>query len=73
MLPAFLESVHRFEIASVGVLIFFSKIIDIITDPIVGWLNDKNFFSRKIYLILGGIFCGVALSQIFLKENIEEV
>ena len=70
MLPAFLEEVHRFEIASVGVLIFFSKIIDIITDPIVGWLNDKNFFSRKIYLILGGIFCGVALSQIFLKENI---
>ena len=29
-----------------------------------------RIFSRKIYLILGGIFCGVALSQIFLKENI---
>ena len=54
------------------IFIFLSKLIDITTDPIVGWLNDKNFFSRKIYLILGGILSGVALTQLFLKEDIDQ-
>ena len=37
-----------------------------------GWLNDKNFVSRKIYLILGGLLSGVALTQLFLKEDIDQ-
>ena len=72
MLPAFFAEVHSFEISVIGIFIFLSKLIDITTDPIVGWLNDKNFFSRKIYLILGGILSGVALTQLFLKEDIDQ-
>ena len=72
MLPAFFAEVHGFEIAVIGIFIFLSKLIDITTDPLVGWLNDKNFFSRKVYLILGGILSGVALTQLFLKEDIDQ-
>ena len=72
MLPAFFAEVHGFEISVIGIFIFLSKVIDITTDPLVGWLNDKNFFSRKIYLILGGILSGVALTQLFLKEDIDQ-
>ena len=72
MLPAFFAEVHGFEISVIGIFIFLSKLIDIGTDPLVGWLNDKNFFSRKIYLILGGILSGVALTQLFLKEDIDQ-
>ncbi len=72
MLPAFFAEVHSFEISVIGIFIFLSKLIDITTDPLVGWLNDKNFFSRKIYLILGGILSGVALTQLFLKEDIDQ-
>ena len=72
MLPAFFAEVHGFEISVIGIFIFLSKLIDITTDPLVGWLNDKNFFSRKIYLILGGILSGVALTQLFLTENIDQ-
>ena len=72
MLPAFFAEVHGFEISVIGIFIFLSKLIDITTDPLVGWLNDKNFFSRKIYLILGGILSGVALTQLFLKEDIDQ-
>ncbi len=72
MLPAFFAEVHGFEIAVIGIFIFLSKLIDITTDPLVGWLNDKNFFSRKIYLILGGILSGVALTQLFLTEDIDQ-
>jgi Na+/melibiose symporter-like transporter len=72
MLPAFFAEAHGFEISVIGIFIFLSKLIDITTDPLVGWLNDKNFFSRKIYLILGGILSGVALTQLFLKEDIDQ-
>ncbi len=72
MLPAFFTEVHGFEISVIGILIFLSKLIDIITDPLVGWLNDKNFFPRKAYLLIGGILSGLALTQLFLKQDIDQ-
>ena len=72
MLPAFFAEVHGFEISVIGIIIFLSKLIDIITDPLVGWLNDKNFFPRKAYLLIGGILSGLALTQLFLKQEIDQ-
>ena len=72
MLPAFFAEVHGFEISLIGIIIFLSKLIDIITDPLVGWLNDKNFFPRKAYLLIGGILSGLALTQLFLKQDIDQ-
>ena len=72
MLPAFFADVHGFEISVIGIIIFLSKLIDIITDPLVGWLNDKNFFPRKAYLLIGGILSGLALTQLFLKQDIDQ-
>ena len=72
MLPAFFAEVHGFEISVIGIIIFLSKLIDIITDPLVGWLNDKNFFPRKAYLLIGGILSGLALTQLFLKQDIDQ-
>ncbi len=72
MLPAFFAEVHGFEIAVIGILIFLSKLIDVFTDPLVGWLNDKNFFPRKVYLLIGGILSGLALTQLFLKQDIDQ-
>ena len=72
MLPAFFAEIHGFEISVIGILIFLSKLIDVITDPIVGWLNDKNFFPRKVYLLIGGILSGLALTQLFLKQDIDQ-
>ena len=72
MLPAFFTEVHGFEISVIGIIIFLSKLIDIITDPLMGWLNDKNFFPRKAYLLIGGILSGLALTQLFLKQDIDQ-
>ena len=38
----------------------------------MGWLNDKNFFPRKTYLLIGGILSGLALTQLFLKQDIDQ-
>ncbi|MAI29083.1 MAG: hypothetical protein CMP38_02625 [Rickettsiales bacterium] len=72
MLPAFFAEVHGFKISVIGILIFLSKIVDIITDPLMGWLNDKNFFPRKVYLLIGGILSGLALTQLFLKQDVDQ-
>ena len=72
MLPAFFAEVHGFEISVIGILIFLAKLIDVITDPLIGWLNDKNLFPRKAYLVIGGILSGLALTQLFLKQDIDQ-
>ena len=72
MLPAFFAEVHGFEISVIGIFIFLSKLIDVFTDPLVGWLNDKNFFLEKFIYLLGGILSGLALTQLFLKEDIDQ-
>tara|TARA_A100001011_G_scaffold239537_1_gene247527 strand:- start:1639 stop:2745 length:1107 start_codon:yes stop_codon:yes gene_type:complete len=38
----------------------------------MGWLNDKNFFPRKVYLLIGGILSGLALTQLFLKQDVDQ-
>ena len=72
MLPAFFAEVHGFEISVIGIIIFLSKLIDIITDPLLVWVNDKNFFPSKAYLLIGGILSGLALTQLFLKQDIDQ-
>ena len=72
MLPAFFAEVHGFEISVIGIIIFLSKLIDVMTDPLVGWLNDKNFFPRKVFLLIGGVLSGLALTQLFLNQDIDQ-
>ena len=72
MLPAFFAEVHGFEISVIGMIIFLSKLIDVMTDPLVGWLNDKNFFPRRVFLLIGGVLSGLALTQLFLNQDIDQ-
>ena len=47
MLPAFFAEVHNYDIGLIGTYIFLAKLIDIISDPVVGWINGKNLLNRK--------------------------
>ena len=69
-LPALYSEVYGLDIAIIGIILFGAKLIDITTDPLMGWLNDKNFFSRKIWLIIGGLLSGVALYKLFKVNEI---
>ena len=44
--------------------------IDIFTDPIMGWLNDRNLFSRKVWLFFGGSLALFALKKLFLIDSL---
>ena len=69
-LPALYSEVYGLEIATIGIILFAAKLIDITTDPLMGWVNDKNFFSRKIWLIIGGLLSGIALYKLFKVNEI---
>ena len=70
MLPAFFAEVHNYDIAVIGTYIFLAKLIDIVSDPIVGWVNDKKILDRKFLIIIGSILCSVGLYKLFLQKEI---
>ena len=70
MLPAFFAEVHNYDIAVIGTYIFLAKLIDIVSDPIVGWVNDKKILDRKFLIIIGSILCSVGLYKLFYKKKL---
>ena len=71
MLPAFFAEVHNFDIAKIGTYIFLAKMIDIASDPIVGWINDKKILDRKFLIIIGSILCSIGLYKLFIQKQID--
>ena len=71
MLPAFFAEVHNFDIAIIGTYIFLAKIIDIASDPFVGWINDRKILNRKVLIILGSVLCSIGLYKLFIQKQID--
>ena len=65
-LPALYAEEYKISLVSIGVIIFCAKIIDIISDPIMGWLNDISVLKRKTWMIIGGLICGFSMYYLFL-------
>ena len=42
LLPPLYSEKFGYDIYIIGLSIFFARIIDIISDPIIGWICDKN-------------------------------
>lgn len=69
-LPALYTESFGLEVAKVGLFLFFAKMIDILTDPFIGWLNDKSIVSRKLLIIIGSLISAVALCKLFLINEL---
>jgi len=55
-LPTYYSTTVGLSIGAVGAVLFLSRLGDVISDPIVGYLNDKalkHFNSNKLLLIFG--------------------
>ena len=70
LLPTFYSEKFGLEISFIGIVLFIARLIDIITDPIMGWISDKNIIPRKFWLICGGLLAILALNKLFIIENI---
>ena len=50
--------------ATVGWVLFFSRLLDAVTDPIIGWVSDRlktPLGRRKPIMLVGGVVCGLSL------------
>ncbi|MEE2695274.1 MAG: MFS transporter [Pseudomonadota bacterium] len=69
-LPALYTEILGYDVGQVGFFLFIAKILDIISDPIVGWLNDKRILSRKFLIVIGSIISAIALCKLFLITQV---
>lgn len=64
----FLVSVLQMSPALAGSLIFASKIIDMITDPLMGWLSDRSnsrWGRRRPFMFVASFACAASMVLIF--------
>ena len=65
LLPALYSEKYNIDIASIGIILFIARFLDVVSDPLLGWINDKNLFRRKNLIIFGSLICGFSLYQLF--------
>jgi GPH family glycoside/pentoside/hexuronide:cation symporter len=74
LLLFYLSTILGIEPVVAGGLIFASKIYDMFTDPVMGWVSDRTqsrLGRRRPYLLLGGIVCTIAMAMLFTNVDLE--
>ena len=66
LLPAIYVEEYGLSLAEIGIVLFLAKMIDVISDPLMGLVVDKNLFSRKKWILIGSVLSGVALFNLIL-------
>lgn len=69
LLPQIYVVNHNLTFATIGSVLFLARIIDIFSDPLMGWVCDKNFLSRKKWIILGSLISGFSFYYLILPVN----
>lgn len=58
-LPTYYADSTLLSLTSIGLVLLFARLIDMITDPLTGWLNDhlpprlQQYGKRKLFILLG--------------------
>jgi len=67
--PAFYANDLGVPLSAVGVAIGASRLLDVVTDPLIGQLSDRietRFGRRKLWMVLGAPLFALSLWQIFV-------
>lgn len=74
LLPAYYGEDLGLGLASVGIAFFALRLLDVISDPLLGWISDAlppRYYRRKLPMIIGGIVGAPALIALFSPpENV---
>ena len=68
ILPTFYAANTAVTLAAIGTIAAFSRIIDALNDPVMGYLSDQTrsrFGSRKPWIAAAVVFCAAAVFQLF--------
>lgn len=69
IMPAYYSEHTSITMASIGMILVVSRIIDAITDPIIGYLSDRTktpIGRRKPWMIAGGILAMICARPLFI-------
>ena len=64
LIPGMYGKYGAVDLATIGLILIFSRLLDGITDPLIGYLSDKTntrFGSRKPWIIVGGIISSIGV------------
>lgn len=64
ILPGLYATVSGIDLVTIGAILVFSRVLDGITDPLIGLLSDRTRSSmgkRKPWVIAGGLLCMVGV------------
>ncbi len=67
-IPSFYSETHGLSLALVGAILFFTRLTDIVTEPLVGILSDRTrsrFGRRKPWIIAGLPFLMLGIWMVF--------
>lgn len=68
LLPTFYGETVGLGLATVGAILFGLRILDVISDPLLGWLSDRlpmKWHKRKLPIFTGALVTGAALYFLF--------
>lgn len=60
ILPGLYATVSGIDLATIGLILVFSRVLDGVTDPIIGFFSDRTATAigrRKPWMIAGGLLC----------------
>lgn len=67
-LPTFYAETLGLGLTATGAVLLFARMLDVITDPLVGVLSDRfptRWGRRKPWILVGGFLAAIALVQLF--------
>lgn len=75
-LPTFYATHVGLGLAAVGGVLVLTRVLDVVSDPLVGWASDRfgwrrngGHLYRKPYIIAGGLIAGPALLALFMPPE----
>ncbi|MCC9624704.1 MFS transporter [Thalassospira sp. MA62] len=68
LLPSYYGDDLGLGLSATGAILLFVRLIDMMTDPLAGWLSDRTR-SRKRWVGLGAVIAGIGLWFLFTPPN----
>lgn len=68
LVPSLYATQTAVGLATVGLVLFLARIVDIASDPVVGWLTDCALSAGRGFrflILCGAVLCGGSLVQLF--------
>ncbi|MGV2433107.1 MAG UNVERIFIED_CONTAM: MFS transporter [Rickettsiaceae bacterium] len=65
-LPQFLNEIYGLNLGAIGLILFFSRILDAFYDPYLGFISDKYGLTNKLFIVFISLLLGIFFNLFFI-------